>query len=251
MSREDDWGQVDGDESGPAEFKPASAGQPWLRDGMPPWHLWGNTQRISVPVQSSSNPGRRTSTPGQLIKISYKRPETWHWLFAARLISGPNSDGVNSLQLQVIFDLTVGVGRSMVQVLGSPTAINGNTPFEAYFFTWGPLAAIFPANAFLYSTQVLAPNRTFRSDPPFPNQGGFPVAGEFVTGPSVIDQIVAQDLQLNCQLICLATAGDAAIGQSVVVDVSAQFAPKTHMRPDWFRNAPEELIFAGSEVEGR
>ena len=67
-----------------------------------------------------------------------------------------------------------------------------------------------------------------------------------------MDAIVAQDIQLSVRAVCYTVVGNvAALGQRVELEVSAQFAPQTHVRPDWFRKAPEELAFAGSEVEGR
>lgn len=241
------YGQVDGDDSGFANFTPASGGQPWLRSGMTPWHMWGNTQLIEAVVQDSSA-AVRTNSPGQLVKISYKRPETWHWLFAAKLVTGPDSPIV-ATQIEVAYDLIVGTGRSTV-VLQSAGVVQDKA-FEQFFFQWGPVANVFPRNAQLYSTQVLAPNRTYTSDAPFPNQDGFPVAGAFVTGPSTISEIVAENINLSCRVIALAPPGAASLGQRVVVEVSAAFAPKTHVRPDWYRQGPEEQVFPGAEVEGR
>jgi hypothetical protein len=245
----EDYGQNDGD-AGPqrhAQFTPKGAGQPWLRSGMTPWHLWGNSQLIEATVQDSAA-SVRTNSPGQLVKISYKRPETWHWLLAAKLISGPASTTV-STQIQVAFDLTVGVGRSVV-LMQSAGAFQDKS-FESFFFQWGPVSTLFPRNVQLYSTQVLAPNRMYRSEAPLPNQDGFPVAGAFVTGPPTIEQIVAEDIQLSCRVIALAATGSATIGEKVVVEVSAQFAPVVHVRPDWYRSGPEEVAFPGAETEGR
>ncbi len=257
-----DFGQNDGDTSAPAfadqaaAFQPSKPGQPWLRAGIPPWHLWGNSQQITTLVQNpSAILAARTSTGGQLVKIAYGRPETWHWLFAVRFISGPQSVGVDSsAQIAVYFNLSVGIGRAAIQIAHDP---NQPAPparggaFERFTVQWGPLAG-FPRGIVLYSSQVLAPNRDYRTDPPFPNQDGFPVAGAFVTGPGFIDQVVAQDLQLTCDVEAVgAIPTDPAIGQPVVVEVSAQFAPKNHIRPDWFLNAPDEAVFAGAETGGK
>jgi hypothetical protein len=38
---------------------------------------------------------------------------------------------------------------------------------------------------------------------------------------------------------------------TIVVEVAAFLAPKTHVRPDWYRDGPNEIVFAGSEVEGK
>ena len=128
----EDFGQFD-DDGGPqpiANFVPAGAGQPWLRGGMPPWHLWGNSQRIVAPVQDSSL-AARTNSPGQLVKISYKRPETWHWIFAAKLLSGPDGTVTEQLQVEVAFDLTIGIGRSNIILQSAPP--NLDKAFEQYF----------------------------------------------------------------------------------------------------------------------
>ena len=247
MRGDDQWGQVDGDSSGSVNFTPAGAGQPWLRSGMTPWHMWGNSQRIDAVVQDSSL-ATRTNSPGQLVKIAYKRPETWHWLFAAKLVTGPDSPAV-ATQVEVAYDLIVGIGRSAI-VLQSAGVVQDKA-FEQFFFQWGPVATLFPRNAQLYSTQVLGPNRVYTSDPPFPNQAGFPVAGAFVTGPSIISEVVAENLQLSCRVIALAPPGAASLGQTVTVEVSAQFAPKTHVRTDWYLTAPPEQVFPGGETDGR
>ncbi len=240
----EEWGQVDGDDAPMANFTPTGGGQPWLRAGMTPWHMWGNSQVLETIVQDSSA-ATRTNTPGQLVKISYKRPETWNWLFAAKLVSGPDSP-VNETQIEVAFDLMIGIGRSAI--LLQSAGVNQDKAFEQFFFQWGPVGP-FPRGAQLYSTQVLAPNRTLRTDAPFPDQTGNAVAGNQSASP--IDQIVAEDINLACRLIALAPPGSASIGKKVSVEVSAQFAPKTHIRPDWYLNAPPEQVFPGGETEGR
>lgn len=222
------------------------------RSGIPPWHMWGNTQTIVAPIQSSAV-ASRGSTPGQLVRINYARPETWHWLFSAKLLQGPNADvGSVFTQVEVAFDLTVGIGRSAVSIdggsggVGPGNLLQGGKSFENFFFEWGNGGAIlFPLGAQLWTTQVLAPNRNFRSNAPFPNQSGFPVPGDFVTGPAVIDQITAQDIQCNCRVIALTGPASINIGQTVSVEVSAMFAPKTHIRPEWHNKS-----FPGAEDGG-
>lgn len=246
MTRIDESGQVDGDAATGVPFPSREVG---AGGGLPPWHLWGNTQVLQTTVQDSSA-ATRTATPGNLVRIGYKRPETWQWLFAAQLISGPDATVTESCQVEVAFDLIVGIGRSnvLLQPQGVPFQ---DKAFEQYFFTWGGGAGlVFPRGVQLYSSQVLAPNRQYTANPPFPNQDGFPVPGAFVTGPSVIDHIVAQDLQLNCRLIALAPPLSPHLGQTITVGVSAQFAPKTHVRPDWFSDGPAASQYAGAETGG-
>lgn len=244
---QEDGEHVDGSWS---QYQAAGAGQPWLRQGTPPWHLWGNSQLVRATVQSSAAV-QRVATPGQLVKINYGRPETWQWLFAAKLVAGPPATVAEFLQVEVAFDLTVGIGRSAIQMppLGSNVFLD--KAFEQYFFTWGGGASVlFPVNVQLWTTEVLAPNRQFRTNAPFPDQTGNAAAGS--ESASTISQIVAQDLQLNCRVIALAPPGAPHIGQQVTVEVAAQFAPMTHVRPDWQQHgAPPEVQFPGGEVPAR
>lgn len=215
--------------------------------------MWGNSQPIEATIQDSNSTNRGAS-PGQLVRINYRRPESWHWMFAAKLMQGPNADpaALLGIQVEVAFDLIVGVGRSQISVDAGGSAagsvFQGGKTFERFFFTWGDgPSKLFPVAANLYSTEVLAPNRTFRTNPPFPNQDGFPTPGDFVTGPSKISQIVAQDIQVNCRVIALSgPPGTPNIGQTVTVEVSAMFAPIVHVRPEWFKGGS----FPGAEDGG-
>ncbi len=252
---QEDFGQNDDDVSAPAfagaavAFQPSNPGQPWLRQGIPPWHLWGNSQILTLPIDDNSLPVR-TQTPGQLVKISYRRPETWHWVLAARLISGPDAVGFRT-NVSVDFQLVIGIGRSNINIVrkfqtstgpGDP----GSRPFEHYNFQWGPTGK-FPGSILLYTTQVLAPNRNYTTDIP-ENQSGNAVPPD--ESASVISEIVAQDLQLQVACNARTDHDSPTVGGQVVIEVSAMFAPKTHVRPDWFLNGPDEAVFAGSEVGG-
>lgn len=220
------------------------------RSGIPPWHMWGNSQIIETTIQDTLT--RRTATPGQLVRINYARPETWHWLLAAKMLQGPDAPPAPApdehLQVSVAFDLTVGVGRAAITIDNAGAIFQGDKTFETFLFEWGDgPARLFPVLANLWSTQVLGPNRSFRSNAPFPNQEGFPTPGDFITGPTIIDQIVAQDIQMSCRVIALdTTPASPLIGQTVKVEVSAIFAPQTHVRPEWFKGGS----FPGAEDGG-
>lgn len=234
----DDEGQVDGDAS--VAFVPkATTSQPWLREGTAPWHMWGNTQRVRVPIETTGAP--RQGVTNQLVKISYKRPETWHWLFSAKLISGPANTAGFFTRIFVHWELSTGIGRSVVPMnfgFGLPFA---QPAFDTFTFQWGPVNPAFPANAQIWASQATSPGKSFQGD------------GPATTGAGV-NQIVAQDLQLQAQLVGLTVpANVAAVGQVAVIEVSALFAPKTHVRPDWFMSpgGPPELAFPGAETQGR
>lgn len=193
-----------------------------VNSGIPPWHLWGNSQIIETRQTGGTGVGSAPGT-GQMAKVAYGRPETWNWIFAATLLEAP-TPGLpgTSMQVDLYWDLIIGIGRSAI-VLES---------FE--HFRWdcnNPNPA--PINSQLYSTSVKG-NR-------LESQQGV----THTTDPTDIDQFVAQDIQLKCRLI-LTTSGN---GFTAKVEASAQFAPKTHMRPDWFLPS-HNAAFRGAEVGG-
>lgn len=182
--------------------------------GIPPWHMWGNTQVIGNLV-AGGGAAASQRVQQQLIRVGYKRPETWHWCFSAKLISGPDFGPGGVGTVLVNFDLTIGVGRSMVIL----------PAFESYLFAWNGIAA--PINRLKYSTSVFGPNRI--DDP-----------NVLETRDNFIDQITAEDIQLGCTIAHQSTTA----GTVASVEVSAHFAPKTHLRPSWFR---EPAQFHGGE----
>lgn len=240
-----DDGQFDGDRPRSHGFQGSQVGQTGRNDlgaVLPPWHMWGNTQRITTLVQSPTNP--LTFSPGQLLRISYKRPETWHWVIAARMLEGDAADLVDPITVEVRFDLTIGVGRSMLQIPGGFGYFDQrNDPaFESFTFSWGgpgPGAdPNFPRGAQIYSTAVFAPARDFVNGP----------------GPTkstaIVQEIVAQDIQLNCRVVAVTTPGSPHVGKSATIEITGHFAPKSHVRPDWFQPVPQ-LQYLGAEVQGK
>lgn len=230
--RDDDDGQIDGDGDPSPYVAPGLTGspfaanfgaQPWMRGGLPPWHLWGNVIPIGPISGFASNPVQFT---GQLVRAAYKRPETWHWIFGARIVNAPVAGGAGSWQLSVAFDLIVGIGRSMLQL----------PSFETLRWTW---TGSFVPTQPLWSTNALATTDYTLTD-------GVPSLGT----QRIIDQIVAQDIQLNCRASLIAI--DEPGGGQANVEVSAYFAPKHHARPDWYQivRTVREAQFAGDETGG-
>lgn len=219
-------GQYDGDGPpiGRSPFADEYGQQPWLRGSTPPWHMWGNQETVTLRGITGN-----TTAPlnQQMLRVSYKRPETWHWLFAATLLAGPQALAGFANSMIVTFDLTVGIGRTAITL----------PAFETFFWSWvGPLIA--PVNNQIWSTQARAPNRVFFTPNP-----ALPV-------DNVVDQIVAEDIQLSCSVLAAANGG--VIGD-FTVQIAAMFAPKTHVRPDWYlpEPAPLEAVFPGGETGGR
>lgn len=176
--------------------------------GIPPWHLWGGTQQIDAINAGAAFPSQPSA--GQLAKISYKRPDTWHWVFAAKVLAAASLPLVgNVASIGVFFDLTIGVGRAQVQF----------PSFEAFSWTWHGVSDA-PIGSILYSTEVFGPNRVFDTSGPAPAD----------VKTNSIKQFQAQDINIACRVLYNGTVGVGAIAS---VEVSAFFAPKTHIRPDW------------------
>lgn len=182
--------------------------------GQPPWHLWGNTQTVTIPgftiPGAATSDTRPPSTAGQLCRVPYKRPETFHFLFASQLASGPTANADTTVIVTVDFDLTVGIGRSSIIM----------PAFEEHFWSWTNLPV--PLDDQLRTTTVKGRRNV-------------------VEGTSVeltdIDEITAQDIQLQVRAtveVVIAAPNPPIVIPDINIIVSAQFAPKHHARPEWY-----------------
>lgn len=222
----DESGQIDGDAQPPNPFSVFTTSASAPASGPPPWHLWGNSQRVDLTLAAGvfGVAGR-----GQINRIAYKRPETWHWLFTARLLEFPNAPALGTdLNISIIWELTVGIGRSIQQNLA--------------FDVWNiPIAggSAPPVGRLMWASETI-PISPLNRNPADPNP---PV--------NFIRQIPAQDIQLNVRAAI--TLGGAAVGYpyTAALDFGAQWAPVNHIRPDWFRDGPMAVQYAGAEVEGK
>jgi hypothetical protein len=175
----------------------------------PPWHLWGNSLAVEVPFSVAI----LSTITSQVIKVSYARPESFNFLLSAQLVKIP--EPANPGQIRVRWDLTIGLGRSRVTL----------ETFEQYLFTWtGPTN---PTGEAKWTTQVAAPLR----------EDGVS------TTASVIDHIVAEDIQLNARVDW---GGAGPFSETAIVQLNAYFAPISHIRPEWY-----EGKFRGGEDEGK
>lgn len=166
--------------------------------GVPPWHMWGGGAVAQCEVTTG---GVQTqSVAGQFANVNYKRPESWNFLFAAKLLSGADSLAAQIQQVNVQFNLTVGIGRS--------TIILPN--FESLSFVWGPLQAA-PVGQLIWSTEVIAPPRAPAD-----------------TRENICDHITAQTIQLDVVVLYQST-----VANRCAVEIQAQFAPQVHVRPEW------------------
>jgi hypothetical protein len=188
-----------------------------------PWHLWGSSQVVTVPDVSD---GTIFQQSAQLARIDYHRPETWHFLLGAELVQAPTPVVPNLLvivQIQVI----AGVGRSQLTI---PATTNGqNTGFAR--FVWKFAATpIIPAQV-KWTTRVRTPILDEGPVTPLPGEE--------------CDAFPAQSIQCNAQVVSVTSGGVVEADTRTIVNVHGYFAPKTHIRPDWFKEQ-----FSG-ELEGK
>jgi len=195
-----------------------------------PWHMWGTHANVVIP---STAIGVQTITQ-QLGRIEYKRPETWSFFLGGQIISGSTTAAVVVVSARL--NLLFGVGRSVMDTTTQGTA---GIVQEAFgFFRWRvPVSGLtMPASvdhANKYTTSV-------RTAPLVENDDAT---------REKIDWIPAQDIQVQASVEMI-TADPAAF---CTVRLTAFFAPRTHVRPDWWRHARmgEAEKFLGGETEGR
>jgi hypothetical protein len=216
----DDDGQEDGDDQEVGAAAMARLPGGWA-GGIEPWHMWGTTQNVTTEIGLAAT----TVESNQVARVAYRRPETFNWIFAARLISGQNTSPFQTT-VRVHFDLIVGVGRTMINIPN----------FETLEWSWVAGLAT-PTDIHLFTTTAVGHRSALRTNL------------ATTTVDTVIDEITAQDIQLSCRVVSLVTGG--LVVDPYVVEVSGHFAPKTHMRPDWFLPGPKGSKFPGAEVGGR
>lgn len=185
-----------------------------------PWHMWGATETMVI-----LNQGGFASH--QLARVSYRRPDTWRFFFAVRVIDAPTVGAGVAPLITVAFDLFLGVGRSVVEVRDGFAAITG---FANFNIGWA-IAAAPPIGRLKWTTVVTTPPMI-----------DVPAAAN----AQVISEIPAQDIQ------CAARAGFAggAGPLQATIEVTAFFAPNVHVRPDWMRDGVDAEVFLGSETGG-
>lgn len=164
--------------------------------GIPPWHLWGSSQGLQLATQ----PGGVTTITGrqQLAQVRYKRPDNWQFMLGARVNGGILSAPAT---LTVSFDLTIGVGRSVIQVL------------DWHRFVFQLAAGAF--NAIQKWTSSVQPPAVNDAQP------------AVLPGPCTA--VTAESLVIECR----ATANFGGT-DSLAIIVDGQVAPSTHVRPEWY-----------------
>lgn len=201
-----------------------------MNPGLPPWHMWGVSEIVDVSTPGTVAPIQQVSA--QLARVQYKRPETWAFLFWSRVVSAvPPAPAANQLNITVDFYVTAGTGRSVF----APSIMPVNETGTALSFV-----------QFRYQRGAgppLAGHRTFK----WATEGRTPVYDELAPTPfqGTVRTIVADNIN------CVAAVNISCLDPFVLkVEVGASFAPVSHVRPDWFRDAPEPAAFLGNECGG-
>lgn len=189
--------------------------------------MWGGSIVAATTIPLA---GTAQNQSHQIAKVSYKRPESWNFLFFAEILSAPAIQDTSIILVD--FDIIIGIGRTVV--------------------TLGRVDNPAPEVGTSENTRGYARLRWDTANPRFDSQrkwttvGTMPVPDdqEPTVGSRISEYFVAQDIQCKARVYVSGT-----VGFTYRVAVSAMFAPRTHVRPDWFQNAPD-LQFRGAEQGG-
>jgi hypothetical protein len=199
-----------------------------------PWHMWGNTIRVSLPLVAPPAPRTIGSVENvQVAKVEYRRPETWSFFLAGRIINGVTSDVDRILIAQL--NLYLGVGRSIFLAKGLlPSAGVGQQAFVS--FRWDIPAGTVPTettNASRWTTSVTSPA----------------LDDSVATSTHEIRWFPSENIQVDASAQ-LTVANGSLLDNSIDIELTAYFAPRTHVRPDWFSDDDSVPQFPGGEVKG-
>lgn len=201
-----------------------------LQQPLPPWHMWGNGETVTVSDAVGAAVTPRTSQ--QIARVNYKRPETWSFWIGARLTGGAENLGVGDGLIRLIVDIIPGVGRASFLTAQNQSPLVAIRPAFVDFH-WVVPAGDRPGASIdnvKYTTTAITPPLDDRDD----------------TTTRTVEWFPAQDIQ--CEATLIKIAADIA---EVTAEVHAYFAPRSHVRPDWFRRAPATEQFLGDETGGK
>lgn len=185
--------------------------------------MWGNSQVI----ENAAGTLGEEPTNGQILRITYLRPDSWHFVLAAKLFDAPLALAPGTeAHVALIWNVTIGIGRSVSRL----------EFFE--LFNWSWTAPLPPPRVQIRSTQALQANTRSIGNPS-------PVDVR-ATQPNLISEVVAQDIQVDVLCQYFTNPLIAGAGTSIKLQVDAMFAPKTHIRPEWFKGG----AFPGAEDGG-
>lgn len=206
---------------------------------LPPWHMWGTS--VAVPVRTPGGGLAGSASSAQLARINYRRPETWSFLLTARILDLRDTSGApdpaDTLLVQVTFFVQIGVGRS-VFITPQPNLAAGffsvpQTPFGQ--FIWRAIPQNVAPENIPYNPRWVT--ETFGS----PQDDS-----QEIDTRSACRWFPAQDIQAGAII-----GINAQDPWEATVEVGAYFAPRTHVRPDWYddKQVPAGR-FTGDEKRG-
>lgn len=176
--------------------------------GRPPWHMWGRTIIVDVPNNRPN--GGNSGESQQIAKVSYGRPESWGFMFGARLIGQPQADTLSETFVSVQFDVALGIGRTMFSTLQSVNILDAFCLLQFRV----PISTAMQDRPALYTSTVLK------------------TISEWTPVRDVeVSHIVAEDIQ--CSVRAFYSAPTNIAPPPFKVEATAMFAPLVHMRPEW------------------
>lgn len=221
------------DEDNEVGGRPSTPNQ-WANAGNPlvPWHMWGTSTTFNFVGTSGFS-----VNSVQLARVNYARPETWAFLFAAKLVNVPTPSSAN-LELAVYFDLVTGVGRSAVQIDSNNTSNgpDGSAPGTRTGFAklaWIIAIAAVRDNEQKWTTVTRPPNLDETETTPF---------------RPAIEHFPAQDIQCSARVVI--GGGVEIAGAPFSIELHSYFAPLSHVRPEWFTSGSPGSKFRGAETGG-
>lgn len=194
-----------------------------------PWHMWGSSELCTIPIVGGAGAIVRASTVNQLARVNYGRPDTWGFFFASRLLAAPDGNALQKSSIAVFFDLIIGVGRSSWDTSSGSGTRTGSAvlpvqTFATQAYYWAgppdpdPHSPNPPIGANLWTTQTRSPIQD-------PNDLFDPAP---VRLPC--DSFPAQDIQCSVRVFYSGLASS----NPVQLEIASFFAPKTHIRPEWY-----------------
>lgn len=192
-----------------------------------PWHMWGTSAVV--------NSTQRGAVSQQLSKIAYGRPESWGFFLGARIVGLTNDTALNNVSIAVQWNLIVGVGRSFFQTpfLAGPGALSVPATSQPFaFMSWRNIPPSTPVDQIPYNPKFTTQSRTA------------PLDDGDATSAFPIQHFVAEEIQ--CSAVVTQSSN---IIVSCQVELTALFAPLSHIRPEWFAD-DEGQRYRGQEQGG-
>lgn len=192
-----------------------------------PWHMWGSSVLHQTTLQAvPPSPFDPQGETRQLARISYNRPDTWSFLFGIVLVQAPDNLAAVNVSIRVDFEILVGIGRSVISLRNGIATNRGFCRLSLDYTT--PLV----------QQQPFATWTTIARTPVLETVGNTEIVQNLTTFP-------AQDIQCTARIF--GTSGAILLGTAYQLEVHSYFAPRTHVRPDWFDDSDQ---FRGDETGG-